>query len=171
MKIANLFRHPQTTLAVVLIMALCLSGAGCERERRSFATADAATAAVPAEGPYETNAYGISQGQQLYSYFNCGGCHSHGGGGMGPALMDDQWRYGSAPVQIYSSIADGRPNGMPAFRGRIPEDQLWQLTAYVRSLSGLAPQDGAPNRDDALLTRTPESFSDKQQPEPAQEQR
>jgi hypothetical protein len=48
---------------------------------------------------------------------------------------------------------------------------LWQLTAYVRSLSGLAPQDGAPNRDDALLTRTPESFFDKQKPEAATEQR
>ena len=43
----------------------------------------------------------------------------------------------------------GRPNGMPSFRGRIPEDQIWQLVAYVRSLSGLrAASDAAPRGDD-----------------------
>ena len=44
---------------------------------------------------------------------------------------------------------------MPAFADRIPQDQIWQLVAYVRSMSGLAPQDAAPNRDDAFLTRPP----------------
>jgi hypothetical protein len=34
-------------------------------------------------------------------------------------------------------------------------------------MSGLAPQDAAPNRDDAFLTRTPESFMDSQKPETA----
>ena len=47
---------------------------------------------------------------------------------------------------------------MPAFGNRIPKDQIWALAAYVRSMAGLAPQDAAPNRDDAFLTRTPESF-------------
>ena len=27
---------------------------------------------------------------------------------------------------------------MPSFRGRIPDAQVWQLVAYVRSMSGLA---------------------------------
>ena len=44
---------------------------------------------------------------------NCVGCHCHGGGGMGPALMDDQWRYGGRIDQIAATIAEGRPNGMP----------------------------------------------------------
>ena len=51
----------------------------------------------------------IAQGQQLYTWMNCGGCHSHGGGGMGPALMDDEWRYGGAMDEIAATIADGRP--------------------------------------------------------------
>jgi len=46
----------------------------------------------------------------------------------------------------------------------LSNDQVWQLAAYVRSTSGLAPQDAAPNRDDAFLTRTPESFMDSQDP-------
>ena len=64
--------------------------------------------------------------------------------------MDDDWIYGGDAPAIYRDASrDGRPNGMPSFGSRIPEDQIWQLVAYVRSLSGLAPQDAAPNRDDA----------------------
>jgi cytochrome c oxidase cbb3-type subunit 3 len=55
---------------------------------------------------------------------------------------------------------------MPAYGNRIPRDQVWQLAAYVRSLAAVAPQDAAPNRDDAFLTRTPESFMDPQTDRP-----
>src|ERR1051325_8892192 len=44
-----------------------------------------------AEGPFDDNAFNTSQGQQLYAQMNCSGCHSAGGGGIGPNLMDDQW--------------------------------------------------------------------------------
>ncbi len=46
--------------------------------------------------------------------------------------MDDKWIYGAHPAQIYSSIVQGRPNGMPAFADRVPEQQVWQLVAYVQ---------------------------------------
>src|SRR4051794_8116437 len=82
-----------------------------------------ATTNPPVINKYEENAYALSQGQQFYNKFNCVGCHSHGGGGMGPALMDDEWIYGSNPEQIFATIVQGRPNGMPAFGGKIPEFQ------------------------------------------------
>jgi cytochrome c oxidase cbb3-type subunit 3 len=47
--------------------------------------------------------------------------------------MDAEWRYGGDPAQVFQSIAQGRPNGMPSFGGHIPEDQVWQIVAYVRS--------------------------------------
>ncbi|HUP30798.1 MAG TPA: cytochrome c, partial [Usitatibacter sp.] len=96
------------------------------------------------------NAYELSQGKRLFRWYNCSGCHSAGGGGMGPALMDEKWLYGPAPEQVYATIMEGRPNGMPSFRGRIPEEQAWQLVAYVRSMSGLAPKSARPSRSDAL---------------------
>jgi cytochrome c oxidase cbb3-type subunit 3 len=65
---------------------------------------------------------------------------------MGPALMNDHWIYGSRPEQIYQSIVQGRPNGMPSFRGKIPEYQVWQLVAFVRSLAGMSPRDALPGR-------------------------
>ena len=74
----------------------------------------------------------------------------------------DLWR--RRAIRSIRRSSEGRPNGMPAFGTRIPKDQIWQLAAYVRSTAGLAPQDGAPNRDDAFLTRVPESFMDPQKP-------
>ena len=166
-------RERRAWLAIAFCAVLLL--AACEREKREFdpgpegAQLDKSMVAVDRITHYERNAYALAAGKRLWTWYNCSGCHATGGGGAsGPALMDSKWVHGWDAAAIYESIAAGRPNGMPAFRGRIPEDQLWQLTAYVRSLSGLAPQDGAPNRDDALLTRNPESFSDKQTPRSAE---
>lgn len=77
----------------------------------------------------------IAAGKQLFTAMNCVGCHFHGGGGMGPPLMDNVWIYGDSIENIAASIREGRPNGMPSFRGFVPDEQIWQLAAYVRSLS------------------------------------
>ena len=62
----------------------------------------------------------------------------------GPALMDDHWIYGGRSRTSSQTIREGRPNGMPSFRGKIPDDQIWQIAAYVRSMSGNVPKDAAP---------------------------
>lgn len=155
--------------------ALCLVGlalllAGCEREERAFRSDPAASenteqvalsplapgAQPPAEtrsgkgDEYERNAYHVSQGKTFYQRFNCNGCHANGGGGMGPALMDDKWLHGSRIENIVATIREGRPNGMPSFRTRIPDDQIWQIAAYVRSMSRAVRKDVAPGRNDAM---------------------
>jgi len=113
----------------------------------------------PAAGVYsERNAYALAQGKMYYRWFNCVGCHAQGGGGTGPALMDASWVYGKTPGDVFTTIMDGRPNGMPSFRGRIPEEQAWEIVAYVRSLSGLVPSDAETNRADTLSGAPPESL-------------
>ncbi|WP_052699405.1 c-type cytochrome [Hyphomicrobium sp. 99] len=77
----------------------------------------------------------IAQGKQIFSAMNCVGCHANGGGGMGPALMDKVWIYGGSIENIAASIREGRPNGMPSFRGFLPDEQVWQVAAYVHALS------------------------------------
>ena len=108
---------------------------------------------------YDNNAQAIAQGQTLYMQMNCVGCHFHGGGGMGPALMDDEWRYGGRIDQIASTIAEGRPNGMPAWRGKLTNDQIWQLSAYVRSLSGQPSKDAVNSRSDGMSTTAPQTLA------------
>src|SRR5207248_2439573 len=110
----------------------------------------------PSRHPAEGNAWAIAQGKQLYEAYNCNGCHANGGGGMGPALMDATWLYGSEPQDVYTSIVEGRPNGMPAFGGRIPDVQVWQLVAYVRSMSGQTRFDVRPARSDHMRVKESE---------------
>lgn len=89
----------------------------------------------PRAAAYYDNADAVNTGRILFGQFNCSGCHSNGGGGMGPSLMDDEWIYGGRLEQIHQTIVEGRPNGMPAWGGKIPDQQIWQIAAYVRSMS------------------------------------
>lgn len=162
-----------------LALALMAIVLGCEREQRQFrdrtvphlsgpvvASALRPGAAAPSRpGPYDDNAYAVAEGKRLFTWFNCVGCHAHGGGGIGPALMDAEWIYGSAPEQIAASIARGRPNGMPAFNGTIGDQQLWQLVAYVRSLAGLVRFDVASGRADHLHVRPAEQAMEQPTPQ------
>jgi cytochrome c oxidase cbb3-type subunit III len=174
------------SLVISLAAVLAFVAAGCDREARRFdkeplqpnavAQADAwseqqvgqrgrGIRAVAAAGRYdEHNAYSVAQGKLFYRWFNCIGCHAQGGGAIGPALMDANWLYGKDPDSIFATIMEGRPNGMPSFRGRIPEEQAWQIVAYVRSMSGIISEDGAPNRGDTLLGAPPENLRDPMRP-------
>jgi cytochrome c oxidase cbb3-type subunit III len=115
-------------------------------------------------GRYENNAYAMSEGKRLYQWYNCSGCHFQGGGGIGPPLMDDEWIYGSRPENIFETVVEGRPNGMPSFRGKLGNDQVWQLVAYVRSMSGLLPKDVASGRNDDMQVRSQEQITEKALP-------
>lgn len=82
----------------------------------------------------------IQAGHKLFEQMNCAGCHGYDAkGGMGPDLTDRYWRYGGTPVQIYKSIYEGRPQGMPAWGKALPDRSIWALTAYVQSLGGAFP--------------------------------
>ena len=126
----------------------------CEREQRDFHTPPPSD---PAGDHYQRSAFDVAQGKRLFNWMNCVGCHSHGGGGMGPALMDNYWLYGGSIQQIYSSIRDGRTNGMPAWKSRLTDQQIWQLAAYVRSMGRYVRKDVAPSRDDAMNSGKAES--------------
>ena len=86
---------------------------------------------------------------------------------MGPPLMDDEWVYGSDPENIVATIVEGRPNGMPSFRGRITNQQLWQIAAYVRALAGLTPKAPSPGRDDDMQYKLDEQRTPTQPPRAA----
>jgi cytochrome c oxidase cbb3-type subunit 3 len=172
----------------ICLLSLLLTG--CEREARRFTDVAAVSRpqrpepmsglqpgpwtppqqqrAQTSPTPLENNAVALGEGKQLYLKFNCSGCHAMGGGGMGPPLMDDRWIYGGDSRTIVETITYGRPNGMPAFGSKLGRQQIWQLAAYVRSMSGNVPKDAAPGRTDSMHAKAPEAMTPKQPPkEPA----
>ena len=170
-----------TRMSVLIFAAVSLSA--CKREQRRFReTPPSATASnaivmstlqpgpsvieTGVRNPYEDNAYAVAEGKRLFDQMNCSGCHSHGGGGIGPPLTDDEWIYGSDPENIFSTIVEGRPNGMPSFRGKIPNYQVWELAAYVRALGGLQGKAVRTTRDDHMMFKESEQARDKGHPSP-----
>jgi len=85
--------------------------------------------------PFEGNRDAIARGAQIFVAYNCIDCHgADGSGAMGPSFQDGRWRFGGSASAVFESIYQGRPEGMPAWGGRISEEQIWMLVAYVRSL-------------------------------------
>jgi cytochrome c oxidase cbb3-type subunit 3 len=167
--------NPRVAFGAVMLALGMTAGAGCHREERDLRATTAVSATsdgvvltplqpggVPPNisGPlaaYQDNAYAINEGKRLFDSYNCTGCHAHGGGAIGPALMDERWIYGSEPGNVFATIVEGRPNGMPSFRRRVPDFQVAQLVAYVRSMSGLAGGAWGPGRNDSMSVKKPES--------------
>lgn len=86
--------------------------------------------------PHENDPNAVATGAKLFVAYNCIDCHgADGSGAMGPSLADDRWHFGGAPAEVFESIYQGRPEGMPAWGSLISEDQVWMLVSYVRSLS------------------------------------
>ena len=154
--------------APALALALLLLAA-CEREERSFRSVPPGAAASPLvtmnddlqpgpmivdpemRDPYSRNAWAVSEGKRLYEQMNCAHCHgARGGGSMGPSLIDSLWLYGREPENVFATVVEGRPRGMPAYRNRLGNDDVWKLVAYVRYLSLHTPQDTRPGRGDDM---------------------
>jgi cytochrome c oxidase cbb3-type subunit 3 len=90
--------------------------------------------------PYANSSGATTEGGQLFQQMNCADCHGYDArGGMGPDLTDAYWRYGGSPAEIYKSIYEGRPKGMPAWGAALPPQQIWKLAAYIQSLGGAFP--------------------------------
>ena len=92
------------------------------------------------KNPYSGDMAAIKQGQELFVGMNCAACHGYDlKGGMGPDLTDTYWRYGGSPADIYKSIFEGRPQGMPAWGRTIPPALIWKVAAYIESKGGAYP--------------------------------
>ena len=94
-----------------------------------------APAGLVLRNPHEGDPAAVATGAKLFIAYNCLDCHgADGSGAMGPSLADGRWHFGGAPAEVFESIYQGRPEGMPAWGSLISPDQIWMLVSYVRSL-------------------------------------
>jgi putative heme-binding domain-containing protein len=93
--------------------------------------------------PFAGNAQAIAQGEQVYNQ-NCISCHGPNGGAgeIGPEIIHDL----SVPLrgelndnQILDVIRNGAPGTvMPAWNGKLADDDILKIGAFLRSLRGTA---------------------------------
>jgi len=104
--------------------------------------------------PYAGDPEAVKEGRRLFLANGCSGCHGvMGGGGMGKPILDDTWIFGSDDETLYKLIKGQIPNQtMPKTFANMPDDQVWKLLSYVRSL-----YKGDPSLIDWGLTPPPDA--------------
>ena len=87
--------------------------------------------------PYDGNAEAIVDGKLVYTS-NCQVCHGDtlkGGAFGSPSLVDDKLRHSRVvdDVGMFEVIYGGAAGAMAGFKGRLTQDQILKVIAYVRS--------------------------------------
>src|SRR4030095_3308688 len=94
------------------------------------------------KNPFAGDANAVESGR-LQFRMACAGCHGlrATGGRSGPDLTRGTFAGGNTDADLYRVISDGVPGTeMPAFTGRLQDDERWRLASYLNSL---APHDTA----------------------------
>ena len=102
--------------------------------------------------PYAGTPAAVEEGRKLYQANGCSACHGvQGGGGMGKAILDDTWAFGSDDETLFK-LMKGQiaQQTMPKTWAMLPDDQIWKMIAYVRSL-----YKGDPGLIDWAVTKPP----------------
>jgi mono/diheme cytochrome c family protein len=105
--------------------------------------------AAKLKNPIEATPESIAAGKKTFATV-CSACHgAEGKGGIvlsviedkggtqPPDLTDDKWDHGSSDGEIFTVIKKGvAPDFfMQPFDGRIPDNDIWSLVNYIKSLS------------------------------------
>lgn len=120
---------------------LCLTVALCPAARAADEKDDV-------KNPLSGQPEAIAAGRKLFVE-GCSGCHGpNGEGGRGPNLAKGDQVRGATDKHLYSAIRNGLPGtDMPP--SRLPDEKIWQLVTFVRSLSAPAFESILPGKPEA----------------------
>ena len=122
-------------VAALMAMALGLCG-GRVAHAQDRTAAPGATR--PTNNPFEGNAQAISNGAAMFRT-RCAGCHGPDARGyLGPDLTG-LWTAGSTDDRLFDIVRRGIPGTemTPADPLRVLDKDIWQVLAYVRTLSAV----------------------------------
>ena len=80
----------------------------------------------------------VRAGQQLFAR-QCSICHGEGavGGEVGPDLTTGNFQHASTDAGLFNLISEGIPNtAMMGINATRTDQSVWQIVAYLRSVSG-----------------------------------
>ena len=92
--------------------------------------------------PVEATRASVARGRQRY-VFDCRQCHGNTGkgdgdmshaGGVPSDFTDDVWQHGESDGEIFLVIRDGVTADMLGYEDQIPEEDIWHLVNYIKSL-------------------------------------
>jgi cytochrome c oxidase cbb3-type subunit 3 len=156
------------TFAIALLLPAGLAFAALAQSTQSPALQAPVSHLIPGatplgptmQNPLASDPQAATRGMRDFLNFNCVGCHApNAGGGMGPSLSERQRVYGDKPAELFLSIYQGRPNGMPAWGEALPENVIWELVAYIQ---GITEPPG--KTFGATISRTPQEPEKQQVP-------
>ena len=124
-------------LASLLIAGLIAQGPGKDTPAKNSEKSGAV------KGPLHYTSKSIARGKQFY-LLHCVECHDQDGRGLNrrdfsgapPTDLTDpgDWAHGTSPEAIFTTIHDGTKNGMPPFKDKLQDEQVWHVVNFVRSL-------------------------------------
>ncbi|MEE2777573.1 MAG: c-type cytochrome [Acidobacteriota bacterium] len=136
---------PCLAVASVIAVAGCASSGGPVAEAPTAATEREPVVAAEAPAPAETtpaSAYladeaALKRASQLFRAVCTGYCHTtEGAGREAPDLFDCESMHGGSDQEVFTVITGGLPNTqMQAFGGKLPDEDLWRIVAYLRANS------------------------------------
>jgi mono/diheme cytochrome c family protein len=125
-----MFIHLDRRLLFLIATLLCVLVCG------SFVKAESV---ADQKNPFTGDAAAVAFGKTLYEATCTGYCHTTATAkrvGRCPNLFDCEWKHGNTDGEIYHTLNEGVPNTeMVGFKGRLPDEILWKITAYIRSAS------------------------------------
>jgi cytochrome c oxidase cbb3-type subunit 3 len=126
------------TSAFLLLASLLIA---CSKEGRRIGPALPQSPPVGNEDAripaYQDNLDQVSQGERYFAWYGCSACHDERARGV-TDLSDGRWLHGAGFADVFAAIA--HRHGPLRFGARIPVEQIWQLTAFVRDLPTHHPE-------------------------------
>lgn len=100
----------------------------------------AAPAAIPAQNPSEGNPQAIRLGTARYELV-CAECHGMDAKGIFGPDLTTLWATGHTNDRLFRTVRQGIPGSSmpPNPAGRLPDDEVWAILAYLRTLATTAP--------------------------------
>ena len=104
----------------------------------------------PTNNPYHGDAVAIAKGAETWATI-CVACHLPEGTGLvGPSLVDGYSKYGNSDADLFKTVAEGRPLGMPPWGPGLGTEKIWQVLAYLETMPKRAePGMGSPEYEAA----------------------